>query len=778
MTLIYLTLGWVAGMVLASRSDIDGRVALVVAVIAALLNVWVFSTDKTYRLLGWVIIFFALGIVRFEAANPERQENHIARLNDRGQLTVRGVVIEDPELLESRLQVLLRVEEAGGQESTGRLLVYAERTADIGYGDEIQAFGTLRTPPTADAFDYRSYLSRQKIFSIMPGADVQVLSTGNGWFFYETLLDIKRDARAFINESLPEPHASLLVGILLGDDNGLAADVEESFVITGTSHIIAISGFNMVILAQVLMSILRRFTREEIAATIGVVAILIYTIFVGAGAAVVRAAVMSAVLIIAQALHRKTHLPTSLAFVALLLSVLNPYTLWDVGFQLSFAAVIGMATFVPPLEKGMERLLTRLAGEKFGKKLLAILSDSLIVTTAAQITTLPLILYYFGRLSVVSPLVNFIIIPFQPLVLLFGVVGVLVGLLIAPIGELILSGAWLFLTITVEVIEFFAELSFADTSLQMGAAPVSLFFFLLLLWSLYQSTRPRWAMHLFGNLNAQIPLRVMQVASLAAIALVVSGMSRQPDGKLHVSFLNVGNSNGVLIESPQGGIILVDGGEFPARLLSELGDKLPPRTRHIDVLVISAPISENIAALPELIDRYEVGVVLITAQSSELPEYQAILSQLSEKNVPIVTVTAGYSVTTEDGVMLQVLYSPDDTAEEETMVLRVTYESASLLLTGNIGAEVETILLQNPHLIQASILQVANHGDGDSSSAPFLAVANPQVAVIHLDAANQRGRPSPVVIDRLANARLFRTDEHGTIEIVLAGREMEIYTEE
>lgn len=766
MTLIYLILGWVAGIILASRVEVDSRLVLVTAVTAALLNVWLFYSDKTLRLAGWVVVFFAAGILRFEMAQPESQDNHIARLNDRrGQLMIHGTVAAEPRTFDTRLQVLVEVDEAAGRPAEGRVLVYADRTLEIRYGDEIQAFGVLRTPPTLDDFDYRNYLSRQKIFSLMPGAEVQILSSDNG--FYQIPFDVKDEMREFINTALPEPQASLLVGILLGDDSGLSDEVEESFIVTGTSHIIAISGFNMVILAQTLMSILRRFMKQEKAAVVGVLAIGIYALFVGAGAAVMRAALMSILLIIGQALKRKTHVPTSLAFAALLLSVLNPWTLWDVGFQLSFAAVVGMAVFVPPMEKGLTRVLNRIASQQTAKKVIGALSDSLMVTTAAQITTLPLILYYFGRLSLVSPVVNFIIIPFQPLILLFGAVGVLMGMMIPAAGELILSGAWLFLTLTVEVIEFFAGLSFADRTFHIGQTPVLLFFGGLTLWVLYQAARPRWAMQLIEGKRL---FRFAQLASLVALALLLSGLIRQPDGKLHVSFLDAGQGNGVLMESPRGAVILVDGGNLPSRLLTQMGEQLPPRTRHLDILIITSLLEENIAALPEVIERYEIGTVLLPVQNSDLPVYQTILNGLEKNNVPVVSVSAGYTLHTDDGLTLEVIFENDETG----LVLRAEYGEAVFLLTGSITAEEENHLLQNPHLIQANVLQAANHGGGESSSAGFIQTVQPQVAVIQADAT--RHTISPTVIDRLSESYLFRTDENGLIEFSTDGKTLQIRT--
>ncbi|NJL95099.1 MAG: ComEC/Rec2 family competence protein [Anaerolineae bacterium] len=322
---------------------------------AALCGVGVlyFRRERPYLLA--LAFVFALGMARLEAAHPSADAEHISRLNNLGQLTVEGWVIREPEALDSRQRVLVATDRAGGHAVQGRLLAYIPRNSTVAYGDRVQLFGRLTTPPQFDTFSYRDHLAQQAIFSVMPTADVQVLAQGGGRPFTRAILRLKEDARSTIQSALPEPHASLLVGILLGDETGLPQSTREAFNRTGTAHIIAISGFNMAILAQFIhLGVGRLFPRRRWGVTWSSIALIaLYTVLVGAGAAVVRAALMSSLLLVGQTVRRKSYVPASLSAAALLMSIADPWVWWDVGFQLSLAAVLGMALFVEPFKRGL-----------------------------------------------------------------------------------------------------------------------------------------------------------------------------------------------------------------------------------------------------------------------------------------------------------------------------------------------------------------------------------------------------------------------------------------
>jgi competence protein ComEC len=769
MTLVYLTLGWVAGLVVADRYAPESGLAIGLAVIS-LTGLALYYRDVTLRVMFGAGLLLSLGILRFDAVRPADDPQHVLHLNDRGDLLLRGVVIAEPEVRDNGLRILIDAEEAAGRPVSGRVLATVPRVSDVHYGDEVTVFGRLLSPPEFDTFSYRDYLARQQVYSLMFNADIEVLAEDQGFPPYAALLNLKDEARAFIQKSLPEPQASLLVGILLGDESGISEDTRQSFTRTGASHIIAISGFNMVILAGIVMGVLRRFMKDRRAAIIGIIVIVIYTIFVGAGGAVVRAAIMSGMLIWGQAMHRKTFVPASLAFTVIVMSALDPFALWDIGFQLSFAAVMGMALFVEPIEKWINRGLARLASDQTRQAVLGALSESFIVTTAAQITTTPLILFYFGRLSVVSLPVNLLIIPAQTPLLLFGAVGTAVGLLIPALGDLILSVSSLFLTWSVEVVEFFAGLSWADRELALGEGSIMVFFAMLFLIMSYQATQPRWAISLMQR--TKIPTWAALSAGLIVLLLLGNTIRQKPDGRLHLTFLDVGGANSVLIETPRGGVFLVDGGPFPTRLLDQMGDTLPGGTRHIDALILTSAQQDHIAALPEVASRYEIGALLTNGETSDAPEYAALLERLAVDETPVTPLTAGYTLNVDDGVEITIL------SAQGGLVLRLTYGEAVFLLTGDIQNDVEQLLLANPHVVQATVLQVADHGSGEASGVRFIETVSPQAAVIQVEAGNLANDPSPTVLDRLSGATIFRTDQHGVVEFVTDGHTLDILAEE
>ena len=191
----------------------------------------------------------------------------------------------------------------------------------------------------------------------------------------------------------------------------------------------------------------------------------IYTVLVGASAAVVRAAVMASVAVLARHEGRGVHGPTSLASAAFLMSLLNPYVLWDVGFQLSLAATMGLILYTDPLTESVRRWLTQFIHEERAEQIVGLLSDALLVTLAAQITTTPIIVATFGRLSLVTLLTNILILPVQSFVMLWGALALLGGLIIRPLGQIFSWLAWAFLTYTIEMVRWTAQAPHASIAL-------------------------------------------------------------------------------------------------------------------------------------------------------------------------------------------------------------------------------------------------------------------------------------------------------------------------
>ncbi|MDP2976399.1 MAG: ComEC/Rec2 family competence protein, partial [Anaerolineales bacterium] len=310
----------------------------------------------------------------------------------------------------------------------------------------------------SEDFSYRDYLARQGIHAYMPSAKATLLPFRGGNPILAAIYALKERSLAVIYRIFPDPEASLLAGILLGVETGLPPDLQKAFKDTGTAHIIAISGFNITIIAALLVTVFNRLLGPRRGALAAVIGIAVYTLLVGADAAVVRAAFMGGLALFARQVGRRQDGLNTLAFVAALMAAINPHTPWDVGFQLSFAATLGLILYAEPFSQAAVKLISRFSSLETAQKLAQPLSEFVFFTLAAQLTTLPVMAYHFGRISLVALIANPFILPAQPAVMLFGGLALLLGLLYLPLGQLAAWLAWPFPAYTIRVVELFARL--------------------------------------------------------------------------------------------------------------------------------------------------------------------------------------------------------------------------------------------------------------------------------------------------------------------------------
>ena len=374
--LFWISLAFLVGIATAGAASLPVSMWLLLAVIALALGIlWRFlsqsidlaalAKDVTAATLFLVILF--LGAARYQVAVPIFGAFDLAWYNDRDYDTlITGWVTEPPDLRDTYANLRVRatgIDTGDGDDLKvdGLLLARVDPNEDYAYGDIVRLRGKLKTPAENEDFSYRDYLARQGVYSTMTSADVTSLPGKDGNIFTAGLYALKQKALATVHLLFPDPEASLLAGILLGVDSGLPADLQQDFKDTGTSHIIAISGFNIAIIAELFLSLFGRLLGPRRGAVAAAIGIGFYTLLVGADAAVVRAAVMGLAALLARHLGRRQDGLVTLFAVAALMSLFNPYYLQDVGFQLSFAATLGLILYGQPLEAFVTNLLTRYA---------------------------------------------------------------------------------------------------------------------------------------------------------------------------------------------------------------------------------------------------------------------------------------------------------------------------------------------------------------------------------------------------------------------------------
>ena len=821
---VYLALAWLAGIALGAQLARPWPAWLACALAGALAGL-LGRHERGWRLAGALLAAAALGALRLSLsplhASPLRP------YLDGPPATLTGVVAAAPEVRATRSELVLRVESlAVGEERSplqDAVLVRIPRETGYRYGDRLRVSGRLATPPETGDFSYRDYLARRGVHAVIDRPQIEILARGQGSPLQAALIALADRAEVLIHTLWPTPESALLAGILLGRENAIPEPLLTVFNDTGTRHIIAISGFNITLLAGTLTALLLNLLNRRLAAPMVILLLAFYTVLVGGDAAVVRAAVMGGLTLLAVLAGRRAEALTGLGLSGLLMTLGNPWTLWEPSFQLSFAATLGLIVLEPRLEAmavglakrraegtpgdskelvGSHGISGACAGAQGRAQVRSVPSDpsvptsshelsrvpswlreAVLVSLAAQIATLPITLGTFGRLSLVAPLANLLILPVQAAVMELGALATVLGLLWRPLGQLLAYLAWPFVAYTIRTVELLGRLPWAAVDFRLaGALPWALYALGgFTLWA--RQTPERWQA-LRQALTRHLPTKALLTGLGAATVVVWTGVARAPDGRLHVTFLDVGQGDAIFIQTPDGKQLLIDGGPDPTLLSAALGRRLPPWDRSLDLVALTHPDEDHVAGLVEALRRYRAGLILDTRLPRESPTGQAWAALTTPYAVQSTHYypARGTVLDLGSGARLQVLHPGEaflaGTASDDNnngLVLRLTYGRASFLLTGDLGMEGELHLLAQQDLpLDSTVLKVAHHGAKTATTLRFLEAVTPRVAVISVGAGNRFGHPAPEVLERLeeAGAEVWRTDECGDIEIVTDGERL------
>ena len=735
----------------------------------------------------WMVCLCALfgGGARYTTAVPQINESHIAYYNGTRDITVTGLVTDEPDIRDRFINLRLTVSQVTLNDGTthpvtGEILVTTFRFPIIEYGTEIEITGQLETPPEGETFNYKAYLARQGVHSLMARPELAILGERQGHPFYQAIFDLKAQAQATITQLIPNPQAALLTGILLGNDNGIPPDLAEDFRITGMTHIIAISGFNISILIAILVGIAENFLSKRGAVIFAISGIVLYTILVGADASVVRAAIMGGIYLFANRwLGRPNFAFASLFLSGLLMTLVDPFTLWDVGFQLSFTATLGLMLYGTPFSQWTRARLLRWLDEGIVNQIMKILSEAVLLTLAAQVLTLPLMMAYFGQLSLISLLANAFILPVQSGLMLWGGLATLGGLMIPVVGQVFAWVAWVFLSYTIWLVRLFARVPGATVPVDISLLGVIFIYLLIagLTWYAKQDGEQRSEIR--TKLGHNLSQRTAVIASLLLAILAVSWHRGQPDGQLHIVFIDVGQGDAVLIVTPNGRQLLIDGGFYPSVLNDELGRQMPFWDKEIDIMVATHPDADHVSGLVEVFDRYAIGRLITDGEGvGGSPIYDEVLLAAEAAGTSIHPAQVGEVILLDEDIHLEVLHPGPtlntESRNENSVSMRLVYGDFTLLLTGDAEERAEREMLATGLPLQSLVFKAGHHGSRSSSTMPFLEVVQPQIIVVSAGLGNRFGHPHPEMLARAAavGAAVLRTDELGTIEVITDGHTM------
>ena len=454
-------LAFIAGVFIARI--ISYQLILVAAIVCVIVSTVGFR-NKFALVLGLVGIVMLFGAVRFKT---DFAQNDLAQFYGQ-KAHVTGLIVEEPDERSDKTYLTIGKLVVNQKPVQSKILVEVSRFPEYQYGQKLDFDVKVQEPKEYPDFSYKNYLSRFGIDAVAYRPKINLFHGNFGNPIKRTILQIKKKFIESVGKILPEPQNSFLGGLLLGAKHAIPQSLTDQFNRTGTSHIVAVSGYNITIIAAAIDWLLQFFgLRKRLSFVLAILAISIFVIMTGATASVIRAGIMGTLLLIALNIGRVNVITNSLAFTAVLMLVINPQILaFDVGFQLSFAALLGIVYIVPLIDR-------------YFLWLPKILREYFLATLAAQIFALPILMFNFGQLSIVAIIVNILVLPAVPITMLFGFLTGIMALIWSSLALPFSAISWLLLTYIVKVIGFFSSLPFAAVSWHINSLAMAIYYLIM-----------------------------------------------------------------------------------------------------------------------------------------------------------------------------------------------------------------------------------------------------------------------------------------------------------
>ncbi|MCD5406111.1 MAG: DNA internalization-related competence protein ComEC/Rec2 [Desulfotomaculum sp.] len=779
---------FILGIYLGSLLDISLWLLLIFSATLLILTIGCYLVKSNYA--RWLMVGLCLltGIMTMILAI---ESNKTVLVQYAGEsLSLTGALVREPDVRPEKVFYLVQAREIQVDDQIkpvhGLVRVTVREPEQVfEYGDLITASGRLKiVPPPGNPgqFDYRCWLERRGIHVVMSVWDhAAVEKVGRAYHggFKGLALAAKQHLQVILQKTLPPEQAALMQGMLFGNRGMISEQVSEDFQTVSLVHVLCVSGFHVgLVLAGFLglFHLLRLPLAWE--APAGTLLLVFYATMTGLGPAVIRATIMGLAVLWARRLGRERDWPTVMALAAAMILMLWPQALWEPGFQLSFAVTWGILYLTPLAEKGLGNWPRPLR-------------LALAIPLVAELTAAPLVAYHFNMVSLVGVIANAILGPLISAVMLLAGASVLIGLIILPVANIINAVTGTLLDLMLWIVHNLA--AWPQAAVFIPPPPE----WLVVGYYLCLAAIPKIGLLRPTNMIPSLSLdkprllaRVLPLIIILSLPVLFLWLGNDHERLLTVHFIDVGQGDATLIQTPNGKNMLIDtggwSGEFESN--SGAGNKvvLPYLqylgVSHLDVLILTHPHEDHAGGTIGIIQHLPVAMVIVTPLASgvthgdwEQPDdgYLQLLLELEKRELTVQEAVAGQTLQLDPDLQIAILApaKPLPDLNDSSLVIKMTYYQRSFLFTGDIGIDKQQQLLQQQMVtLPADILKVPHHGS--RFFAPeFFAVVNPAIAVISAGRNNRFGHPAPEtlqVLDDLAT-RIYRTDLHGAVIISTDG---------
>lgn len=633
-----------------------------------------------------------------------------------------------------------------------KILINIKMSQDIPsikYGDSLYIEGEFKQPEEArnyKGYNYKQYLKTKKIIGTVELEKVKILKSSNGSFIH----NIQKYIRDTINGTLTDEEGNLLLAILLGDKDKLSEDIQESFKTSNLSHMLAVSGahvsYIILGLTYVLQNSIIGKKNGKIVCIIFLLAFMAITNFTPS---VTRACIMAILTLLSSIIYRKSDVYTNISVAALITLIFNPYSLLDLGFQLSYGGTIGIIIFIKRIQE-----------KKSNSKVINYIKQMALVSIYANIIIIPIMMYHFNTVSFTFIISNIMASPILVIIVITGFLFIITSITAKPLTRLIAIFIKPILSILIKISQICSKLPFSNILVVTPYMFNVISYYAIILYCIKSKK----------NNKCKIIIGLLIVLILINFIIYIFPQ------KLRIFFIDVGQGDSTLIITPDKKTVLIDGGGSDS---FDVGEKvllpylLDRRILKIDYVLISHFDTDHCGGILTIMEKVKVKNIIISEQAEHSENYERFKKLMIHKKIRLIEVKKGDKIKIGRYSEFKILFPTSRLLSENplnnnSIVAQFNYNNFKMLFTGDIEKLAEQQILKTEKAeIRADILKVAHHGSKTSSIPEFIKAVRPKIALIGVGKNNTFGHPNQQTIKNLENikCRIYRTDLQGEIII-------------
>ena len=716
-----------------------------------------------------------------------------------GEVEIKAIVISEPEEKEYKVTYNIKIVQIDGNSvENGKKLIFnlkkKENISEIPVlGDEILITSKIEKPDKArnyKGFSYETYLKSKRIYGIVESNSVEILSHNNINIINKSINSIQNNLEKNMNEILNEDEAALCTGILIGIREQISEEIEDNFRKSNLTHMLAVSGSHITYIITVFANTLGK-TNKKFTKGFTIVFLIFFMALTGFTASVIRACIMGILVLLASILNRKSDTINNIGISSLIILLINPYTITDLGFLLSYGGTIGIVALGGKINERVLLFINKFSRRKSITKnkksifnlILKYILDSFSITLSANLIIIPIMAYSFSTFSFTFWISNILAAPIMEIVTIFGFLIYFISIIVFPLAKFL----GIFLNVLLSILLKIAQISslIPGSSIYIKTPYIleCIIYYIIIAIGINKN-KINEIILLFNSkktLISKIKRNIHKILALILIFLTVfnlifSNISK----KLTIYFVDVGQGDCTLIKTMQNKTVLVDGGgsEFGNFDVGEnilLPYLLDRRIKKIDYIIISHFDSDHVGGLFAVMENLDIKNIVISKQGENSENFKKFKDIVEKKKINVIIVKKGDYIKIDKYSYLEILFPTEQLIQENVLnnnsiVFKFNTMGINMLFTGDIEEIAEKQLAQiyeGTSKLEADILKVAHHGSKTSSTEKFLELVSPKIALIGVGEDNNFGHPNSIVIDRLRKytSMIYRTDKHG--EIVL-----------